>query len=588
MVTGIEAAGFALAIFPLVIEGLKSYSNGARTIKDMWRSQVTLKSLIRELKMEKCKFENTLTSLLEGAVLDQPNLNDPDGKVWSTEDFQNALMSRLRPDTVEVYIDAMEDLYSALQSLTRRFALGSEYEPDDQRALKTKWKMIRLALSKAEYKEQLNQISKINSDLQSLAGQTNVSDTSFSNTAIAQASASVKNYKHVRDHAMTLYGVLKEKLQPVAPFCQCSTPHHANLQLEMRDATFRQKRFGKNTPILFHVIISFEGAADAGTPLLRSWRNLKLQPLDNMEDQQTGKIDISRSGGARGPDFHPPVMSSSTLAAVEGNGRQRKSLSISNTKSEVGVNVFLQDDKMLSKRSSLPEPLNPIQRARASTKAPLRSSLQYLVWPLISSSPPGSTELISLRSLLDDGKMLGKEDRLILGVQLASTVLQLHKTAWLSEDWSNEDIFFHQIDTEGRIPDIKRPFVRQSPNPSSSLPQTQNIQQITKHTLIPHDQSLFSLGIVLMELWYGRPLEKLQEKEDELGSKDLTNFVTARRLASNISLDAGAKYGEAVRRCINGLDYGSGCLDADDLKRKAHMENPLYLYNSMSLTGPWS
>lgn len=130
MVTGIETASLALAIFPLVIEGLKSYSNGARTIKDMWRSQVTLKSLIRELRMEKCKFENTLTSLLEGVASDQPNLlflmNDPECKFWCTKDFQETLKSRLRPDMVEVYIEAMEELYSALESLTNKFALGSE------------------------------------------------------------------------------------------------------------------------------------------------------------------------------------------------------------------------------------------------------------------------------------------------------------------------------------------------------------------------------------------------------------------------------------------------------------------------------
>lgn len=126
MVTGIEAAGLGLAIFPLVIEGLKSYSNGARTIKDIWRSQVTLKSLIRELKMEKCKFDNTLAPLLEGVVLDQANPNDPDGKLWRTEVFQNTLKSRLRPDTVEVYIESMEDLHSALESLTNKFELRNK------------------------------------------------------------------------------------------------------------------------------------------------------------------------------------------------------------------------------------------------------------------------------------------------------------------------------------------------------------------------------------------------------------------------------------------------------------------------------
>ncbi|RPB16179.1 hypothetical protein P167DRAFT_570890 [Morchella conica CCBAS932] len=674
MVTGIETAGLALAIFPLVIEGLKSYSNGARTIKDMWRSQVTLKSLIRELRMEKCKFENTLTSLLEGVASDQPNLlflmNDPECKFWCTKDFQETLKSRLRPDMVEVYIEAMEELYSALESLTNKFALGSECEPDDKTALKRKWKMIRLVLSKAEYKEQLNQISKINTDLQTLTGQTNVSDTTFSNTTIAQATTSVKNYKRIRDHAMSLHRVLKENLQPVAPFCQCSTLHNANLQLEMRNATLRQKGFGHSTSIRFHVVISFERAAGTGIPLLRSWRDLELEPVDNdredresLASEQAGKIDSSSSGGTRGAGFHSHAIPPSPSVAAEGNKKHRKSRFIWNTKSGAGVNPPPQEDEMLSKTSSLPEPHNTIQRTRASTKASLKSSFlkhfslpeprnpiqhthattkappksslqiprsesrpttprkvsfavsstppisvvsrtpsnqikhlcsiiqqaesdqsclgvladksgQYLVWPLMSSSPPESTDLISLHNLLDEGKMPAKRDTLILGVQLASTVLQLHKTGWLAEDWSSRDIFFHQINTEGLggVPDFKKPFVRQSPDLDPSLQQTQSKEETTKSALIPHDRSLFSLGIVLIEIWHGFLLEKLQIRTDGDESGFNTNYMTARRLIGEISSNAGAKYGDAVRRCIQGLDHRSGSLDVDDFKSEVHMK----------------
>jgi hypothetical protein len=194
-------------------------------------------------------------------------------------------------------------------------------------------------------------------------------------------------------------------------------------------------------------------------------------------------------------------------------------------------------------------------------------SRQYLVWPLIPSSSPESTEFKSLGSLLAQRQMPRVRDRLILGVQLASTVLQLHKTGWLSENWNNEDIYFHGSTSEGQVPDFKRPFVRQSPG--LSLPET---QETKRSTLIPHDQSLFSLGIILVELWYARPLEELRKEEDESESRDDTNFKTAKRLASQISSDADAKYGDAVRRCIKGLDHRSESLDVDDFKSEVHMK----------------
>ena len=35
MVTGVETAGLVLGAFPIVIEGLKFYTSGVRTIKDI-------------------------------------------------------------------------------------------------------------------------------------------------------------------------------------------------------------------------------------------------------------------------------------------------------------------------------------------------------------------------------------------------------------------------------------------------------------------------------------------------------------------------------------------------------------------------
>lgn len=206
---------------------------------------------------------------------------------------------------------------------------------------------------------------------------------------------------------------------------------------------------------------------------------------------------------------------------------------------------------------------------------------QYRVWPLIEPSPTSKpTGVLSLESLLTQPGALKKRERLVLGVQLASTVMQLYKTEWLGENWGKRDILFYEKITQGRSgsaatisPVLKKPLVRRSFAPQGlPLPPPQSS---ARSIFVPQNQSLFSLGVILTELWYGKCLEDLQIETDRNGFggvSDMTDYITAKRLSNEISDDAGEKYGDAVRRCINGLDHRSPSLEKDDFKNEVHMK----------------
>lgn len=205
---------------------------------------------------------------------------------------------------------------------------------------------------------------------------------------------------------------------------------------------------------------------------------------------------------------------------------------------------------------------------------------QYRVWPLMEPLPTSEpTGVLSLESLLAQSGALKKRERLILGVQLASTVMQLHKTEWLGENWGKRDILFYEKATRGEsgraatISPVLKPLVRRSFAPQSPpLPSPQNS---VRSIIIPQDQSLFSLGVILMELWYGKRLEDLQIETDRTGiggASDMTDHITAKRLIDEVSEDAGEKYGDAVRRCINGLDHKFSNLEKEDFKNEVHMK----------------
>lgn len=162
---------------------------------------------------------------------------------------------------------------------------------------------------------------------------------------------------------------------------------------------------------------------------------------------------------------------------------------------------------------------------------------------------PEAWSVSSLRAILQDEKFT-RHDRLRVAVTLASSVLQLHETPWLEANWSKDNIFFVQR-SEKTI--YSQPFVSQSfdlAGEPSSAPMPSVMTRIIRN------QTLYALGISLIELWYGRPLHELQTIEDGppitgYPQTDLmTQWNTCDRLVEALYSEAGAKYTDAVRRCI--------------------------------------
>lgn len=173
-----------------------------------------------------------------------------------------------------------------------------------------------------------------------------------------------------------------------------------------------------------------------------------------------------------------------------------------------------------------------------------------LIYPLKEPpSDPESWSVESLRSVLEDAKFT-RHDRLQLAVTLASSVLQLHETPWLDENWSKDNIFFikRSENTMYNHPFVSQHFNQASLSPSSPIPASMG--------RIIRNQTLYALGVSLIELWYGKALHELQKPEDgppKTGDAKIdimTEWNTADRLVDGLYSEAGGKYSEAVRRCI--------------------------------------
>jgi hypothetical protein len=145
---------------------------------------------------------------------------------------------------------------------------------------------------------------------------------------------------------------------------------------------------------------------------------------------------------------------------------------------------------------------------------------------------PGNLELISLGKLLaKDGHVrLSRQKRYKVACTLASSLLQLQTTPWLSGTLTKNDVFFYH---QGNEVLVEQPYISHSfhstKNTTHSSPgnSTAGLQSNT----LPR-ASLSSLGILLLELCWGQAIEnqtKLRKKHLSSDGRAIegTDYLTA-------------------------------------------------------------
>lgn len=216
-----------------------------------------------------------------------------------------------------------------------------------------------------------------------------------------------------------------------------------------------------------------------------------------------------------------------------------------------------------------PQPVKDLCQAISSLKRPrtnLSFELQSIdpltqkygirIYPL-RTTPflPEDWSLSSMNKAVCDPNFT-KQARLRSGVTLAYSVLQFYSTPWISSALEKDNIFFLERSETSTFTDIflSRTLRRPDERDSESTP------DLLRRTI--RNQALYSLGILLIEIWYGETLQGLHRPEDgALDTGDpIKEFLamsnTADRLLQDLHDQAGAKYTEAVRRCLR-CEFGN-------------------------------
>jgi hypothetical protein len=200
-----------------------------------------------------------------------------------------------------------------------------------------------------------------------------------------------------------------------------------------------------------------------------------------------------------------------------------------------------------------------------------------------TSSPHNTTN--AQRQLIQGQKKIGMRDRLYLAYVLSWVFLRLYGTSWLDESWDPKDMQFLRRLDKDRNPVLMEPFVSksfQSPRHdymSSSLPTppdsdasssssnasaaSEPIPNPVAHlTKAPNptpwhmrhrNHGIYISGIPLIEVYFHKRLHEMYAPADLNADGEVieeTPHLALERLIHKIREEAGDRYGNAVRRCI--------------------------------------
>lgn len=182
----------------------------------------------------------------------------------------------------------------------------------------------------------------------------------------------------------------------------------------------------------------------------------------------------------------------------------------------------------------------------------------------ITFQAPDKQMLTTFRQLYGRAdRQLSRRQVAVLSKQLALAVLQYHTTPWLEDTWNGDHVLVeadsgsHTLSrTTSEKPDSTQfesylDVSIHNPNEASQSPISGR-----SRTLI-RNWTLYSLGVMLLELAYKRPIQEMRKAQDIDINEHNTNYYTADRIQQNVSREMGLEFAEVVRKCIQ-CDFGHG------------------------------
>ncbi|EGZ75899.1 hypothetical protein NEUTE2DRAFT_84857 [Neurospora tetrasperma FGSC 2509] len=526
--------------------------------------------------------------------------NVKEGKITQTAREEAELLWR----AAGVFEENLRDIQKALKELEDKLNLpvGSGVEPlPDRVSFRKELKRLSFALNRSVYLELLTRIRDGVSSLEALTSQ----NSDLEPERVKRSNGRL--YRLMNSLSSAIYQALCAAMNA----CQCPTSHRLGLKLSTPSYTsLIPEDEDEDVVRNLSMKLAISDQDTAHGKLDRSWSSFMVKPSSRPRQCQVSthqkptafvKSECPTKRARKTVGFSLSGMSAMKIHSLRSRYSSREvEVKASSRSSTHTVTLEVVSTKLEASNQDiivdLCETLRQLPSLEASSccghiigPAAINASAteRYGLYALGHLRPSGSfgqCSFISLHEVLTEQLtapcLFYDEDRLRLAYTLASSVLQLAGTPWLTTYVTTKDVFL--IRCNGTTHFQEAFVIRQLPEISDSMQLDTQSPQCLAGGVQPNQGMLF-LGIILIEIMLGTPFDFFRESHikqhgpSTLGSF-FSDYETAITLLGRLETKGGPNYKRAVERCIKcKFPQPKANLDGDEFRRLVygHVVAPL-------------
>jgi hypothetical protein len=226
--SGFEAIGLVLGVWPLVINGLQLYKaakngQGWDPLCDEFR--------VEELIYIDCVRHLLAADVSEGDLLQLTTRDKPSKHLWKDPALQKSLEKRLGPERTTIVLKTLPEMKTILSSLAEKFTVHENTVESSHSKISRSIHKIKFALPQASMKESLRKLHVYNARLQRLL--TNCTSAGYpAQGRLPKTSPRLAPgvLRKITTHANELHDAICEGFN-----CPCRNPHEARLRMYSPD-----------------------------------------------------------------------------------------------------------------------------------------------------------------------------------------------------------------------------------------------------------------------------------------------------------------------------------------------------------------
>ncbi|KAM0806646.1 putative Cytochrome c domain-containing protein [Seiridium cardinale] len=488
-----EVVGVILGALPLAIEAIKNYQECSQTLKAYWRYKDTLQGIRDKLFIQQRILETTWEEFtgLEHTTIEQ---------------IQKKL-KRLEPQNYDGFMAIIHRLNRLQREVLEKLDIDDDGKPrwnkDYPERAKWEWKRVKNSFGRRETKELFDDINQWNHALRlCLSPRREIpSDKSDPLTAGRSQQFDATLCNEIRRNADILHDAL------ASSWCSSHTDVHSSLPTEPGNGP-KSSSPGSRKSLFGRKRVTFGETQYIRPP--------------------TAQLSATQ------PPITSPIVEESTLKHIT---------SLCSLRASKSWNGYLEHpDPDIAMRVQLEKASGTYDYALGS--ASLKS--------LVSSS---SKLFHSVSSGTDFRTSMTRRDRYSIAAATVWAVLLLCGTSWLEQTWLNKDDLLvlmveEKLTGQSGKRTEKRPTLKHNFSTLKIDPPSDDF-----HTTYVKHETLFSLGILLIELGLNRSFEKIRANYHEaLQTPDTSSVMDDSKIADltlgAVRNEVGDSYGDAIERCL--------------------------------------